>query len=264
MRDARDLPSALDHLAAIAARLRRGRALICLDYDGTLTAIVPRPEDAHLSLAMRQTVRALARRATVAVISGRDLDDVRGRVALPDLIYAGSHGFDIAGPGLAAGDPGGGARFLPLLDAVEADLGRGLVMVAGAQVERKRFSVAVHYRRADPADHGRIAEVVAGIAARHAGLRRGEGKMVWELLPDVDWHKGRAVRWLLDALGGHDLAPLYLGDDTTDEDAFAAIADRGVTILVRGDEPRATAAGLALDGVDQVQRFLAALTPLVR
>ena len=85
-----------------------------------------------------------------------------------------------------------------------------------------------------------------------------EGKKVWELQPDVDWDKGRAVRWLIESLKLQDALPVYLGDDVTDEDAFRALAARGVGIVVQ-DAPRPTAATLTLRDPDEVRDFLAAL-----
>src|SRR5260370_16701739 len=90
------IPSALEHVQEIA---RRGdRLAVFLDYDGTLTPIVSHPEDAWLSESMRQTLQSLAARVPVAILSGRDLDDVRGRVYVDVIVYAGSLGFYIAGP----------------------------------------------------------------------------------------------------------------------------------------------------------------------
>src|SRR6267142_5502760 len=96
------IPSALEHVQEIA---RRGdRLAVFLDYDGTLTPIVSHPEDAWLPDSMRQTLQSLAARVPVAILSGRDLDDVRGRVLVDGIVYAGSHGFDIAGAGGYAGN----------------------------------------------------------------------------------------------------------------------------------------------------------------
>ena len=92
------LPSALDLIDEIIA-ISGGKRPSFLDYDGTLTPIVSHPEDAWLSDSMRQTLRSLAARVPVAILSGRDLDDVRGRVLVDGIVYAGSHGFDIAGAG---------------------------------------------------------------------------------------------------------------------------------------------------------------------
>jgi trehalose-phosphatase len=94
--------------------------------------------------------------------------------------------------------------------------------------------------------------------ARHPGLRKTPGKMVFELQPDVDWGKGCAVLWLIEALGLQDALPLYIADDVTDEDAFRALEGRGVGIAVL-DAPRATAARYALPDTDAVREFLAAL-----
>src|SRR5437868_3297161 len=136
------IPSALEHFQEIAGRT--GRAAVFLDFDGTLTPIVSQPENALLSDSMRQTLRELAVKAPVAILSGRDLDDVRRRVDIDSIVYGGSHGFDIAGPrGLRRQMA---TDFLPDLDVAEKELHKALDGVPGARVERKRFSVAAHYR----------------------------------------------------------------------------------------------------------------------
>ena len=142
------IPSGLEHVQKIA---RSGERLaVFLDYDGTLTPIVSHPEDAWLSESMRQTLRSLAARLPVAILSGRDLDDVRGRVHVDGIVYAGSHGFDIAGAGGVRRELG--AAYLPVLDAAEAELREALDEIPGAQLERKHFSVAAHYRNVDESD----------------------------------------------------------------------------------------------------------------
>ena len=70
-----------------------------LDYDGTLTPIVSDPDAATLSDHMRDAVGKLSDKATVAIVSGRAREKLRNFVQLPELYYAGSHGFDIDGPG---------------------------------------------------------------------------------------------------------------------------------------------------------------------
>src|SRR5262245_23165805 len=113
------LPSALDHVNEIAGR--RGRLAVFLDYDGTLTPIVSHPDKAFLSDSMRQTVQTLAMHAPVAILSGRDLEDLRQRVNIDAIIYGGSHGFDVAGPGGLRNEVA--TEFLPKLDLVEKELG---------------------------------------------------------------------------------------------------------------------------------------------
>ncbi len=259
------LPNARERLGEIVGRLGVRRPAVFLDYDGTLTPIVERPEDAVLAAAMRASVARLARSCPVAIVSGRDLEDVRALVALDGLVYAGSHGFDIEGPPGMDVRNRKGDRFLPVLDRAESQVGELLAGIAGAQIERKRYSVAVHYRRVAEAEAGRVEEAVDTVLARHSELRKGSGKKVWELQPDIDWDKGHAVRWLMRELGlaGSDVLPFYLGDDTTDEDAFRVLADDGVGIVVRGDDQRTSAAAYALDDTDDVGAFLTGLADAV-
>jgi len=257
--DARELPSALDRLDDIAGRRDREIAVF-LDYDGTLTPIVPRPEDAVLAPAVRETVAQLAQACTVAIISGRDLADVRRLVGVDGIVYAGSHGFDVAGPqGSLAGD-NERERFLPMLAQAEGELVEPMKKIPGAQLERKKYSIAVHYRNVASADLDRIEVLVKDVLARYPELRDLPGKKVHDLQPRIDWDKGKALFHVLRMLGldRPDVLPVYIGDDITDEDAFAALRGYGVGIVVR-DEPRPTAANLAVDSPVEVHRLLAAL-----
>ena len=253
------IPSALEHVQEIAGG--SGRAAVFLDYDGTLTPIVGQPEDAWLSDSMRQKLRELAARAPVAILSGRDLDDVRWRVNIDAIVYAGSHGFDIAGPhGLRRQMA---TEFLPTLDLAEKELHAALDGISGARVERKRFSIAAHYRHVNENDVAAVERAVAAVAAHHPELHRMDGKKVYELLPDVAWDKGKAVIWLLEALGlesrSGGIRPIYIGDDSTDEDAFGVLQHRGVGILVT-EQSQPTAARYSLKDPVEVERFLRALT----
>jgi trehalose-phosphatase len=249
------IPSALEHVQKIA---RSGERLaVFLDYDGTLTPIVSHPENAWLSESMRQTLRSLAGRVPVAILSGRDLDDVRGRVHVDGIVYAGSHGFDIAGAGGVHRELG--AAYLPVLDAAEAELREALDEIPGAQLERKHFSVAAHYRNVNENDVSNVALAVEAVTATHRELRRMDGKKVYELLPDIDWNKGKAVLWLLETLElesrPRGIRPIFIGDDRTDEDAFCALEKRGIGILV-SEQPQATAASYWLKNPDDVECFL--------
>ena len=251
-------PSALEHLQEVAGR--SGRAAVFLDYDGTLTPIVSQPEDAWLSDSMRLTLRELAARGPVAILSGRDLDDVRRRVNIDSIVYAGSHGFDIAGPrGLRRQMA---TEFLPTLDLAEKELHEALDRISGARVERKRFSVAAHYRNVNENDLAKMEQAVGEVATRHRKLRRINGKKVYELLPAVAWDKGKAVLWLLETLGlesrSGGIRPIYVGDDRTDEDAFRALEQRGIGILV-SEQSQPTAARYSLKNPAEVERFLRAL-----
>ncbi len=255
IRNALNLPSALSHLPLHS--LQEKRPVVFLDYDGTLTPIVSRPELATLAPDMRHTLAVLAERCPVAVVSGRDRADIQTLVQLDSVYYAGSHGFDIAGPHQVRMQHAEGLEFLPLLDEVETQLQHQLGTIQGALVERKKFTIAVHFRNVASEQVGYIESLVDAELKKHPQLRKGLGKKVFELQPRLDWHKGKAVLWLLDTLALHtpDVVLIYIGDDITDEDAFHTLAGYGLTIVV-ADTPRRTAARYALQNPAQVQILL--------
>ena len=257
---------ALDNREEIFRLLKGKRPVVFLDYDGTLTPIVDRPEDAKLSGQVRQTLKELARHCTVAVISGRDLPDVQKLIDLTDIYYAGSHGFDIAGPAGKRLVHQSGEEFLPVLDKAEKELRSRIEdKIPGSQVERKKFSIAVHYRRVDEGKVGDVEEAVDQVLEKQASLRKTTGKKIFELQPDIDWDKGKALLWLLNKLGldRPGVLPLYVGDDVTDEDAFEVLMERGLGLVVQeGDKP--TRARYRLSNPAEVEQFLQALMPLCK
>lgn len=260
------LPVFRDSKQEIRGALSGKAFAVFLDYDGTLTPIVEDHTKAFISEDMRAAVAALAEYCKVAIVSGRDLQMLRGLVQLDTVTYAGSHGFEIAGPGGAADSLEKGTEFLSVLDDAEEQLGARLDGIAGHAVERKRFSIAVHYRRAVPEDADRIEAIVDAVLSECPGLKKGHGKKVFELRPDIEWDKGRAVDWLLERLRaeGSELLPIYVGDDITDEDAFRALAGRGLCMVVTGPDDRRTTADYALADTGEVRVFLEFLTELAR
>lgn len=259
------LPSALDRFSDIAEKFQGKCLALFLDYDGTLTPIVDHPEQAVLSESMREAIRELARYCTVAVVSGRDLGGVRKLVGLDEIFYAGSHGFDIAGPKGKHIEYQQGADFLPTLDQAEQELWEKLDEVPGCLVERKKFAIAVHYRQVAEEHTQTVTDVVEQVVRSHPELRKTGGKKIYELRPNIDWDKGKAVGWLLEVLelDRTDVLPLYIGDDETDEDAFRALRERGIGIRVE-DEPKPSQAHYTLRDTDQVRRFFGALLDILK
>jgi len=257
-------PSALSHVDEILTPKRARQLAVFLDYDGTLTPIVRRPQEAVLSTSMRQTIRALAQKLPVAILSGRDLGDTRQRVDIGQIVYAGSHGFDIAGPQGLRKEMA--TEFLPVLAAAEKKLQPKLRKTPGALLERKRFSIAAHYREVRPESVPKVEEAVVEVAMRHRELRTISGKKVYELQPDVDWNKGKALLWLLGVVRSksqREVFPIYLGDDVTDEDAFRAVRGRGIGIVV-SEQTRSTAARFRLKTPVEVEQFLREILSRVR
>ncbi|MDQ3943450.1 MAG: trehalose-phosphatase, partial [Actinomycetota bacterium] len=157
-----------------------------------------------------------------------------------------------------------GAEFEELLDEVKARLHEELDPIEGALVEPKRSSVAAHYRLVSEEERPRVREVVDTILAEYPEeLKVTPGKMVYEIQPKLDWDKGKAMLYLLEVLrlDRDDVVPLYLGDDITDEDAFEALADRGISIFVGHPDDseiagRTTAADYVLHTPEEVRQFL--------
>lgn len=260
-----DLPHALRDGEQFAERLGGARPAVFTDYDGVLTPIVDRPEDALISASMREVLRELGSRCPVCVVSGRDRAVVQQLMGLDDLVVAGSHGFDIWSPEAGTLEHEAGSAQEGLIENVTAELDQAVGGVPGVAIEPKKISVAAHYRLvADEGDRTKVREAVQQLLAeRPDELKMTPGKMVYELQPKLDWDKGRAVLYLIDALGldGDDVIPLYLGDDITDEDAFQALKGRGIGIYVGSQtdperDGRSTAADFVLDSVAEVERFL--------
>ena len=251
-----DLPIAIESKERICDAIKDKDIMLLLDYDGNLTPIVSHPQDAWLSEEMREVLMKLTKQCIVGVISGRGLEDVRERVDIDGVFYAGSHGFEIEGPNVKMTYEKA-LDFIPILDEVEESLNRTLASVEGALVERKRYSIALHYRNVTDSDIHLVETAANEVIEKNSKLRRTYGKKVYEIQPNLDWNKGKAIGWLTDLfeVNTNDTAIFYLGDDITDEDAFSAIKSYGIGIVV-GDEPRKTEAHYRLNDVDDVSAFL--------
>lgn len=260
-RNATDLPEFLSRWTAIARGTVRDRRLaVFLDYDGTLTPIVERPEDAILDDDMRERIKRLAGDCFVAIVSGRDVEFVREQVALDNVAYLGSHGFDVVPPSGAAAPQEELKRFeqyLPSLDSAQSALEAELPSIDGIQVERKRFGLAIHYRRAPGDALPQIEKIVEQQVEAHDDLKITRGKKVLELRPDVEWDKGAAVRWAIEVfdLAHESFVPIYIGDDLTDEDAFRELAGDGLTVVV-ADEERESEALFRVEDTPAVSEVL--------
>ena len=244
--------------------------LLLSDYDGTLTPIVSRPEEAILSPAVREKLTALAQKPafSVGIISGRPLSEVKALVGIDGIYYAGNHGLEIEGPGL---------NFINL-EAKEAqatikDLARHsstkLSGIEGVIVEDKGLSLSIHYRLVKKSEEKVVAEIFRQITSpwlRDGRIKITSGKKVWEIRPPVDWHKGKAIETIMKemktVLGNGQWLTIYLGDDTTDEDAFKIIhRPQGWSIFV-GEENPSSNADYFLNSTSEVTTFLSRLLEL--
>jgi len=145
-------------------------------------------------------------------------------------------------------------RILACVDPVPGDAGREAV---NAKIMQLANSLAVWEKAELHVIHAWNA-FGEGPLSGHTGLRRTGGKKIYELRPDVDWDKGHAVLWLIEALGLQACLPVYIGDDLTDEDAFRALEGKGVGICVQA-APHPTVSNYSLPDPAAVRELLAAL-----
>ncbi|MBI2831063.1 MAG: trehalose-phosphatase [Chloroflexi bacterium] len=263
----------MEHLLSvwpgIAERLK-GAGHICLlaDYDGTLTPIVERPEVAYLPDNVRQLLESLSRQpgVTVGVISGRELADLKGRVTVDGIIYAGNHGLEIEGPGVKF-THAIAEETAPVIRLIHQLLERALRTVKGALVEDKGLTLSVHYRQVEADKTGEVKSIFERIVsgAQASGrIRVTRGKKVYEVRPAVAWDKGKAIKLVMKQCGKggrkSGIFPIYLGDDLTDEDAFRVIEayGDGLSVFV-GDEKQKTVARYFLKSPSEVAVFLGML-----
>ena len=259
--DAAGAPVA-EHAARLAARA--GQVALCLDFDGTLSPIVPDPEAARPLEGVVELLGPLAERfAAVALVSGRPAGFLAEHAAAPGVRYLGLYGLEEIRDGRVRVDPRLEAG-RPAVQAVRRDLAdHPAVRDSGAFLEDKRYAVAVHIRRvADPGRWaGPISEAAREVADRH-GLEVVPGKLVWELRPPVPSDKGDAVRQVVASSGARSV--VVAGDDLGDLSAFAAAqlaAEGGDALRVavasaEAPERLLAEADLVVDGPPGLRDFL--------
>lgn len=228
-----------------------------LDFDGTLAPIVERPAEARALGEIPPCLKALGKHLVVAVISGRGLDDVRSRLGVDDIFVAGSHGMEIIDPEDRRHEPPEANRLLELMDEIEEWMRRRFDRDDHLEVERKRFGVALHYRR-KPEMERELKGLIEAKVEVSRGVKVGYGKKVIEIQPDLDWDKGTALAFILDEMDPPPAIPIFVGDDLTDEDAFALARQRGGEAILVHEGPitRRTNATMRLKNPEEVLQFL--------
>lgn len=244
--------------------------LLFSDYDGTLTPIVSRPDEAILSPEVREKLRALAEKPnfSVGIVSGRSLSEIKVMVGIEEIYYAGNHGLEIEGPGLKFINLEAKAAQVEIKDLVR-QFSAQLGSTEGVIVEDKGLSLSIHYRLVKESEKNKVAEIFRQITSprlREGKIKVTSGKKVWEVRPPIDWHKGKAVEAIVaemkKILKYAKLLTIYLGDDTTDEDAFRVVhRPQGWSIFV-GEENPSSNAEYFLNSTSEVMIFLSRLLVL--
>lgn len=224
----------LRHLEKTSSLLNEGSLSLFLDYDGTLTGIAGRPEEACLPMKTLEAVEALSNRFPLAVVSGRSLADIKARVGIESIVYAGNHGLEISSPHFSMTyDIGPGPR--AALEGLRPGLLALQERFSGLIVEDKALTLTVHYRLLDPRNFTQFKEAFdrAIGAAIHGGhVKLTNSRKAFEIRADVEWDKGKALEWIMDRPLFRGTAPLYMGDDDTDTDAYRSMSPEGISVNV--------------------------------
>ena len=256
---------------SLAADIRAAPHLLLLtDYDGTLTPIVSRPADAVMPPQVRDKLHTLAQKpaTSVGIISGRSMADLKSMVAVEGLYYAGNHGLEIEGPGLKfVSQPAETGR--ATIKDLARQLATALDKTDGVIIEDKGLSLSVHYRLVKEGAEKTVAEIFQQITSpflNSGAIKVTSGKKVWEVRPPIDWHKGKAVetitREIKALLKPEQMLTIYLGDDTTDEDAFKVVRrPQGFSVFI-GEPNPSSSAEYFLNSTDEVEEFLSRLIEL--
>lgn len=224
----------LRHLEKANSLLNEGRLSVFLDYDGTLTGITGRPEEACLPVKTREALEALSARFPLAVVSGRSLSDIKARVGIDSIVYAGNHGLEISSPYFSMTyDIGHGPR--AALEGLRPALFVLQERFSGLIIEDKALTLTMHYRLLDSRFFTQFKEAfdrIAEAAISGGDVRLTHSRKAFEIRANVGWDKGRALKWLMDRPLFRGTAPLYMGDDDTDADAYRSISLKGISVNV--------------------------------
>ncbi len=198
---------------------------------------------------------------SVAILSGRSLDDLQDRIQVPGIALAGDHGLKVQ-------LPDGSKHYLAekpsrnIFRSLIAEVDEAVDHIPNIQIELKEFSLTIHFRGASE-KRGAELEDILGRIVESTPYRLQPGRMCWEINPDVDCGKGKAFDWIKERLTGNksNLFQLYIGDDRTDEDVFRIMPDSGISVLVVSAEIKSrTHAEYRLNSQQDTVEFIEKLT----
>ena len=248
----KSLNSALCREIEFKFKLKDRIPIVFLDYDGTLVPIITNPNDSYLS-------------QEIGIISGRDLNDVKPRINLDGITYMGNHGFEIIDSSNNSFQQNQWLNFVSLFNQIEFELNSSLKHIDNIQIERKKYSISIHYRQLNNFDISKLEVIIDQNVSNYSSLKKINGKKIFEIVPNVNWNKGKALIFLLNKLNlkSNDIIPIYVGDDVTDETVFLSIRDIGIGIVV-GDDDRLTFAKYSLKCHNDVKLFLKNLISILK
>jgi trehalose-phosphatase len=238
--------------------------VLMIDFDGTLSEIRENPSTARIQSDAQTALSELRDKShiDVAVISGREISDVKNRVGLGDIWYAGNHGLEIDIGERQFVHPDA-VETVDILNRVCQELRDQFDSIDGCVIEEKRLTATIHYRAVEDERRIKLIQDTSQEFINENGnqLQITNGKQILEIRPAVNWNKGRAVTWILETMYSNlsQTLPVYIGDDVTDKSAFQAVVNNGIAILV-GDRLQQTKADYRVENPREVGQLLTWLT----
>lgn len=245
------LPNFIHHNDTIA---------LLMDFDGTLAPITQHPRNTVIPKPTSEILNRLCNNSHVfaAIISGRGITDVKGKVGIEGIVYAGNHGLEILYSDGKKYD-----HYIPN-DVIENftkmfDVLRDEIEKDGTWIENKKTSLTVHYREAPEEEHDAIVERATQIIEYHGYTANPAHKAI-EAKPPVQWNKGKAAELILQSSFGDNwhekVKAVFVGDDTTDEDAMRALHGKAVSFRVSSAADIETSADFRLPSTENVHQML--------
>lgn len=234
---------------------------ILLDYDGTLSPIVDHPDLAKIPPETKAILEDLSKTPSVflAIVSGRDVNNVKEKVGINDITYAGNHGFQVIYPNGTKYSHQLPTGFDDKIKELISNLEKSVVR-DGAWIEDKGATLTFHFR-ATPEEKRPELERTAREIIEKAGFKAGNSHFAVEARPPIEWNKGKVVLMLLDREYGENkwqgnVRIIFIGDDTTDEDAMLALKGNAATFRIASSAEVKTHAEKLLSSTQSVVDIL--------
>ncbi len=232
------------------------KIFLFLDYDGTLTPIVKKPELAKLDSQLKKLLRKISVKYPTAIISGRPLKEIKKLVGIKNIIYSGNHGLEIEINGKKI-IQNASRESKKEICRIKDKLAKEIKKIDGAFLEDKGLTLSIHWRLVNKKNLLKLFATIRAVIRNNSCVVLTKGKKVWEIRPNINWNKGNAVRFILSLLPtAYCPLPIFIGDDTTDEDAFRTLKN-GITVRI--GKSKSTKARYYLKNQSEIQGFLKTL-----
>lgn len=225
----KDYKYLFENLKEIKEKIEIKNIILFLDYDGTLTEIVSTPDKAILSKEIYSILIKLKKIFQIAIISGRSLKDIMEKIGIKDILYVGNHGSQIwDGKRIVLNQMIEENRIL--LNKFFERIKDETANIDGFFIEDKTITGSLHYRNVKIEKLSYLFKIIEKISKDYEdNFDFVLGKKVFEIRPKNSLNKGKAVSWIIENLAKNKY-PIYIGDDSTDEDAYKVLSNFGISI----------------------------------